>query len=139
MDRGVHPRRGRRPRELAFRTAIASEGGNRVTETAARLDLRDPANLEIARPFLASQAPWSSIAGGASKQAVLDRIASDGIVERSVTDVDDDSRGASLSLTGGWKFGIGGKKVKIHRTLVTATVRRGGVAGQRLDCLPAKG
>jgi hypothetical protein len=105
----------------------------------ARLDLRDPANLESARPFLTSQEPWSSVAGGASKQAVIDRIATDGVVERSVTDVHDDSKGASLSLSGGWRFGIGGKHVKVHKTLVSATVQRGAVVGARLDCVRAKG
>jgi len=132
----THDRNGR-PLELAFRTATPRNHGNQVVETVARLDLRDPVNLESARPFLTSQEPWSSVAGGASKQAVMDRIATDGVVERSVTDVHDDSKGASLSLSGGWKFGLGGKRVKVRKTLVSATVQRGGVVGARLDCVPA--
>lgn len=128
----THDRSG--PRELAFRTAKPGDHGNKVTETVARLDLRDPENLEIARPFLASQEPWSAIGGG-SKQAVLDRIATHGVVERTVTAIDDDTKGAVLSLSGGWKFGLGGKKVAVHKRLVRATVQRGALAGARLDCV----
>jgi hypothetical protein len=127
-----HDRGG--PRELAFRTAKPGDHGNSVTETVARLDLRDPANLRIARPFLASQEPWSALGGGA-KQAVLDRITTHGVVERTVTAIDDDSKGAALSLSGGWKFGIGGKKIAVHKRLVRATVQRGALAGARLDCV----
>jgi hypothetical protein len=128
-----------RPVELAFRTALPSKHGSRVTDTVARLDLRDPANLESARPFLTSQEPWSSVAGGASKQAVLDRIATHGTIERSVSDIHDDTKGMSLSLSGGWKFGVGGKHVKVRKTLVSATVQRGTLVGKRLDCVPAAG
>ena len=131
--------RAGRPLELAFRTALPSQHGNRVSDTVARLDLRDPGNLEAARPFLTSQEPWSSVAGGVNKQAVLDRIAAYGSVERSVSDIHDDSKGMSVSLSGGWKFGIGGKHVKVRKTLVSATVQRGALVGKRLDCVPLPG
>lgn len=124
------------PRELVFRTAVPGDMGNKVTETVARLDLRDPANLAAARPLLDSSEPWSA-AGGAGKQAVMDRIATHGVVERLVSTVDDDSRGASASLKALFRFSLSGKQVRIHRTLVEATAQRGAVTGARLDCLPA--
>jgi hypothetical protein len=117
------------PRELAFRTAVPSERGNHVSETVARLDLREPENLAIARPFLS---------GRAGKDAVLARIGTHGVVERSETDIEDGSKGAALSFGGGWKFGLSGKKVSVHKRLVEATVQRGALMGKRLDCVPSK-
>ena len=38
---------------------------------------------------------------GAARQALLDRIATHGVVERLVSDVDDDSRGASIDFKAG--------------------------------------
>ena len=122
------------PREIAFRQARPSSAGNTVTETVARLDLRDPANLAIARPLFESKQRWTAV-GGAGKQAVMDRIATHGVVERTVTDVDDDSTGAAFAVSGGWKFGLGGKKVTVHKRLVRANVQRGALNGARLDCL----
>jgi len=128
--------RAGKPRELVFRTAAPSDGGT-VTDTVARLDLRDPANLMAARQFIDSPVPWESI-GGPGKQAVMDRIATHGIVETSVSKIDDRSRGAAASVKLGLKFGLGAKKVKVLRRLVAATATvGGGLTGKRLDCLPA--
>ena len=124
------------PREIAFRRVVPSAAGTKVTETFARLDLRDPSNLAIALPLFESHERWSAV-GGAGKQAVLDRIATHGVVDRTVTSVQDASRGASFAVSGGWKFGLGGKKVAVHRRLVEATVQRGALSGARLDCLAA--
>jgi hypothetical protein len=122
------------PREIAFRQASPSHAGATVTETVARLDLRDPANLAIARALFDSKDRWTAV-GGAGKQAVMDRIATHGVVERTVTRVEDDSTGASLAISGGWKFGLGGKKLSVHKRLVRATVQRGALSGARLDCV----
>jgi hypothetical protein len=119
------------PRELAFRTASPSKLGNHVTETVARLDLRDPSNLALARALIRSPGP-------SAKRALAERILTHGIVETNEIDVEDDSKGASLAFSGGWKFGLGGKHVTVHRTLVKATVRRGALSGRRLDCVPAR-
>jgi hypothetical protein len=113
---------------------MASNAGNTVTETVARLDLRDPANLAIARLLFESTKRWTAV-GGAGKRAVMDRIATHGIVERTVSDIDDDSASASFGVSGGWKFALGGRKVAVHKRLVRATVQRGALAGARLDCV----
>ena len=55
---------------------------------------------------------------GAARQALLERIATHGIVERLDSDVDDDSRGASIDSRPVVKFGLGGKKLAVHRTLI---------------------
>jgi hypothetical protein len=119
------------PRELVFRTARPAKLGNHVTETVARLDLRDPSNLALARALIGSP-------GTAAKRALAERILTHGVVETNEIDVEDDSKGASLSFSGGWKFGLGGKHVTVHRTLVKATVQRGALSGRRLDCVPAR-
>jgi hypothetical protein len=124
------------PREIAFRQATPSSAGNTVTETVARLDLRDPINLAIARPLFESTRRWTAV-GGAGKQVVMDRIATHGVVERTVSDIHDDSVGASVGISGGWRFALGGRKVAVHRRLVRATVQRGALTGARLDCVPA--
>ena len=124
-------------RELVLRSAIPSDGGRRVHDTVARLDLRDPRNLAVARQFLMSPATWAT-AGGLGKRALLDRIATHGILERTVSAVQDRSRGLSASAKLGIKFGATGKKIRILRRLLEATaVVGGGLAGRRLDCLPA--
>jgi hypothetical protein len=56
-----------------------------------------------------------------------------------VSEVDDSSRGGSLDVKLGVKFGLGGKKLDVHRTLVGATIQRGALIGKRLDCLLARG
>ncbi|HET6550417.1 MAG TPA: hypothetical protein VFG79_18275 [Solirubrobacter sp.] len=116
------------PRELAFRTADAN--GDRVTETVARLDLRDPETLAAARPLRHSPFPWHAD----RVRAVLRRIDTHGTVERAVSTVDDRSVGASGHVAGGIKFGAGGRLIKIHRTLVEATARTGGRERERFDC-----
>ena len=124
------------PRELVLRTAAPSDAGKELTETAARLDLRDPANLAVARPLLDSQEPWSAV-GGAGKQAVMDRIATHGVVERTVSAVDDRSWGASAAVKAGLRFSLSGKRVKVLKRTVEASVQRGALKGARLDCVPA--
>jgi len=134
-----YTRKAGKPLELVLRTATTSEGAELVEDVAARLDLRDPANMAIARPFLENPATWVT-GGGAGKRAVLDRIATHGIVERAVSMSEDHSRGGSIAVKLGFKFGLGGKKIKLLRRLVEATATvGGGLTGKRLDCLPAAG
>jgi len=70
-------------------------------------------------------------------KAVLDRIQSHGVIERVVTDVEDDSVGATGSVRGGWKFGAAGKRIRMHKQLVEATARTGGADRDRFDCATA--
>jgi len=107
------------PRELAFRTAVAPPAGGTLTEVVARLDLTDPANLAAAR----------------DRQAALDRIATHGTVERLVSRVRDDSRGAALAVKAGLEFKLGGRRVSVHQQLVEASVQRGALRSRRLDCV----
>jgi hypothetical protein len=146
---GVHPfrtdgrqewvleytRKHGRPLELVLRTGVASAGAEKVADVAARLDLRVPANLAVARPFLNSAGTWLS--GGVARRAILDRIATHGIVERWVSTSEDHSRGGSINAKLGIKFSVGGKKIKLVRHLIEATATiGGGLTGKRLDCLP---
>jgi hypothetical protein len=124
------------PREIAFRRGDASDGGKRVSETVMRLDLREPANLAVARPLIDTRLPWPPDIR-ARVEAVLRRIATDGTVERAISEVDDRSWGASGSVRGGLEFGAGGKRIKVHRKLVEATARTGGpYERERFDCQP---
>jgi hypothetical protein len=121
-------------RELVFRHAEPADLGNKVTETIARLDLRDPGNLAAARPLLEHNLPWPP-GDGPRKAAVMRRIATHGVIERTVSEIDDDSKGASGSIRGGLKLGASARKLKIRKQLVQATVQRGALAGARLDCV----
>jgi hypothetical protein len=132
-----YTRKHGKPVELILRTGIASEGAERVEDVAARLDLRDPANLAVARPFLESPGTWLS-GGTLGKRAVLDRIATHGIVERWVSTSEDHSRGGSINAKLGIKFSLGGKRIKLVRRLIEASATvGGGLTGKRLDCVPS--
>jgi hypothetical protein len=124
-------------RELVFRHAEPDDLGNKLTETIARLDLRDPANLAAARPLLEHGLPWPP-GDGPRKQAVMRRIVSHGVIERTVSEIDDDSKGASGWVRGGLKLGASARKVQVRRQLVQASVQRGALDGARLDCVPAR-
>lgn len=125
---------GGEARELVLRRAVTEPGGSRIRETIARLDLRVPENLAIARPLVDGPMPRSFGAGAA---AVLERIATHGIVERLVSTIQDGSRGGAVSVKAGLKFSVAAKRVQVVRRLVAATASvAGGVAGRRLDCLP---
>lgn len=119
------------PRELAFRHAAASDMDSKVTETVSRLDLRDPANRAVAAPLLAMKLPWGD---GAAIDAVAARIRSHGTIERTVSSVEDDTKGISGSAKGGWKFGGSVKRIKVHRELISAGARVGGLERVRYDC-----
>jgi hypothetical protein len=106
-----------------------------LTETVARLDLRDPANYAIARPLLDTRLPWPPDIDR-KVRAVLARIGTHGVVERTVSELDDGSGGVSGSVRGGWKFGAGGRRIKVHKQLVSASARTGGSHERdRFDCI----
>lgn len=121
------------PRELAFRHIIPGDRDSRQTEIVARLDLRDPANVAVARPLLGVRFPWGA-RERAALAAVSERIASHGTIERTVSSIEDDSRGISGSVRGGAKFGAAFKRIAVHRSLVEASARAGGFERRRLDC-----
>jgi hypothetical protein len=132
-----YTRKAGRAHELVLRTARSSEGAAIVVDVAARLDLRDPANMALARPFLESPRTWLT-GGGPGKRALLDRIATHGIVERAVSTSEDHSRGGAFAAKLGVKFGVGARRIKVVRRLVEATATVGGLTGKRLDCLPGQ-
>jgi hypothetical protein len=102
--------------------------------THLRLDLRDPGNLAVARSLLATRP--SELRERA--EAVFRRIETHGIIERTVSEVSDDSRAASFSIQLGAKVGLSGKRIEVHRKLVEATARTGGPRErERFDCQPS--
>jgi hypothetical protein len=121
-------------RELAFRHAAAGESDSKLTESVHRLDLRDPANRAVAAPLLSVRLPWGS-RERATIAAVARRIRSHGTIERTVSSVQDDTKGLSGSVKGGWKFGGSIKRIKVHRELVSASARVGGLDRERYDCV----
>ncbi len=120
------------PREIAFRHAAASDMDSQITETVSRLDLRDPENRAVAARLLAMRLPWRD---RGAIEAVARRIRSHGTIERTVSSVADDTKGISGSVKGGWKFGGSVKRIKVHRELVSAGARVGGMERERYDCV----
>jgi hypothetical protein len=121
------------PRELAFRTAVPGERGSRLTETVSRLDLRDAGNRAVARQLVDTAWPWPANLAGAVR-AVADRISSHGTIERTFSEVDDGSWGAAAEAAEELKFGVSYKRIKVRRSLVSASARAGGFERERLDC-----
>jgi hypothetical protein len=68
---------------------------------------------------------------------VLARIGTHGTVERTVSEITDDSFGVSGSVRTTSTFGAAGKKINVHRKLVEATARTGGDDRDRFDCATA--
>lgn len=122
------------PREIAIRHAVPSGMGGQVEETVGRLDLRDPANLAFARSLIDARLPWPPHLHKQAR-ALGRRIATHGVVERTVMTVEDGSRGASASLRLGVKVGASYRHIKVRRELVSATARTGGAERERFDCV----
>jgi hypothetical protein len=90
--------------------------------------------VALAAPLLAAPCPWGPRVSDRVR-LVLQRIGTHGTVERTVSEVDDASWGASGHVAGGIRFGAAGKRIKVHRTLVEATARTGGSRErERFDC-----
>lgn len=125
------------PRELVFRHADPSDHGNRVTETVARLGLRDPANWAVARPLVEDYHGPAAVARAAA--AALRRIRAAGVTERYVSTVADRSSGASLSFAVGLKFSAGARKIDVDKRLVAASAwTPGSHERERYDCAEAQ-
>jgi len=124
------------PREIGFRRMNATDRGDRSEESVMRLDLRDPENLAVARPLLDTRLPWPGALRG-RVDAVLARIGTHGTVERTISEVADDSVGGSMAINARGKFGLAGKLIHVHRRLVGATARTGGAERDRFDCVTA--
>ncbi len=119
-------------RELVFRAAAPSERGNRVTDTVVHLDLRDPANLALARAMLQARTPAALSRAGS---AVVQRARAAGVIERSVSDLNDVSYTASGDIKLGLQFGGSYKRIKVRKNLVHASAWVNG-SGEldRYDC-----
>lgn len=121
------------PREVAFRT-VEGAAHDRVVETVARLDLRDPANRAVAAPLLARRLPWPP-AVDRELRTLVARAVRSGIVERAVYDVRNGSQELELSAKLGLALGVRGSEVDIDRRLVAATAwTQGSRARERADC-----
>lgn len=119
------------PREVAVRVNRATAMGDRLSETVMRLDLRDAENLAFARSLLRVPYPWPGQMRDDFAR-LLARMASHGTIERIESAVEDDSGGVSGSL--GKLVGGGYKRIKVSRSLVSASARAGGFERRRLDC-----
>jgi hypothetical protein len=122
------------PREVAFRTVERAAQADRVVETVARLDLRDPGNRAVAAPLLARRLPWPP-AVHRELRTLVARAVRSGTVERAVYDVRDGSQELELSAQLGVALGVRGTEVEIDRRLVAATAwTHGSHARERADC-----
>jgi hypothetical protein len=121
------------PREVVLRHADPSDGGNRVTETVARLNVRDPANWAVAHALVEDYHGPAAVARAA--EAVLRRIREAGVTERYVSTVADNTSGVALSFAAGLKFSFDARKVKIDKRLLEASAWTPGSAErERFDC-----
>ena len=127
-------REARRPREIAFRTAQPGPGTDQVTDTVARLDLRDPANRAAAAPLLDRRLPWpGGLVGDVT--SLIRRAVQTGVVERSVYAVRDDSGEFKLSAKLGVALGFDVDDVEVERRLVAASAwTHGSRERERADC-----
>jgi hypothetical protein len=123
------------PRELAFRNAYPSDLGNKLTETVARLDLRDAGNRAVAQTLIDTPLPWPPSVLGHLHE-VMARIDTHGTVETTVSEVKDSSRGVSGHISDEVAFGFAGTLIDVHKQLVSAYARtNGSLARDRFDCL----
>jgi hypothetical protein len=122
-------------REIAFRRLGAGAGGGRVVDTVARLDLRDPGNRRAAEALLAHPLPWRTAAATALR-GVLQLAVRRGTVERAVYDVRDESGQVEIAAKLGAELGVDSRKVRVRRTLVSASAWTGGSQERvREDCV----
>jgi hypothetical protein len=125
-------------RELEFRRVEAAPArpaeSDRMVETVARLDLRDPANRAAAAPLLDRRLPWPP-GVVADLRAVLRHTATHGTVERAVYAVRDRSHELAGAGRIGIEFGLEATAVDVARRLVAASAwTRGSPERHREDC-----
>jgi hypothetical protein len=123
------------PRALVFRRAVPSQGGNRLTEVVATLDLRSPANWAVARPVIERlRGPHGA---AADVRAVLRRIRAAGTTQLYTSAYNDSSTGVSAAFGVGLKLGGSVEVVHIRKQLLDARAWTPGSAERaRADCLP---
>jgi len=123
------------PRELAFRISAPGSGEGRVVETVARLDLRVPANFDVAARLLRHRAPWPPSAAADLREAIRQTVRT-GTVERSVYAVEDGSRSLELAARFGTEVGVEAGYSKVDRRLVEASAWTAGSQERaREDCI----
>jgi hypothetical protein len=122
-------------KELAFRTVAEGTQPGDVTETTARLDLRDPANRAVADRLLRVRLPWPpSVAR--DLRAVVRRAVTHGTVERAVYAVEDHSHELVAAARLALELGIEAESVDVARRLVDAVAwTRGSPERRRADCV----
>jgi hypothetical protein len=121
-------------RELRFRSASLAAGG-RLVEWSAALDLRDPANRAAAAPLLEAKAPWPP-AAIRQVEAVLAQARRTGVVERTVSAVQDDSHDFSAGAKLGLALGLDVRSSHVDQHLMAASAWTGGSGErERADCL----
>ena len=115
-------------RELVLRTAIAADG--RLEERTARLDLRDARSRELAARLLRPGRTAGDL------RALMARVATHGIAERTGYSVEEEQRGFSMAGRLGVALGLTHERVVAERRLTDAIAWvRGGPAQRRFDCL----
>jgi hypothetical protein len=118
-------------RELTLRTATSA--GGRLDQYSARLDLRDPANRAVAERLL-RVGGWTPT----TLHELVERLASDGVLERARYAVSERQRGFSIAGKLGVALGLELSRVTSELRLVDAVAWiRGGPAQRRFDCLDA--
>jgi hypothetical protein len=123
------------PAELAFREALPSAAGDRLTETVKRLDLRNPGNRFVAEPLLAvpSLRPPDQLE---NVRRVLRWIETEGTIERAVYDVDDRSKSVGFTAKWGEELGFSHDAIRVGQRLLDASAEAPGAkARERFDCL----
>ncbi len=115
-------------RELVLRAATASDG--RLEELGARLDLRDDGSRAIAEHVLRPGRTADDL------RALMRRVATHGVVERTGYAVAERRRGFSVAGRLGVALGLSHERITAERRLVDATAWvRGGPPQRRFDCL----
>ena len=116
-------------RALELRTAVAY--GDRLEESTARVDLREPDARALAERLLR---PGTGTAD--ALRAVADHAAAHGVVERSTYVTTERRRGVSLAARLGLSLGFSHERIQAERRLTGAVAWiEGGPAQRRLDCL----
>jgi hypothetical protein len=123
--------------QLALRTVISGDGGNRVTETLRRLDLRMPGNRFVAQPLLGAGMFRPPTPGYVRDlRRVVDWIDTEGTIERATYAVDDTSKQLGLTLKFGEELGFAHTAVRVGQRLIDATAKApGSKERSRFDCL----
>ena len=126
-------RAGDEPRELAFRT-VERAGARKLVETVARLDLRVPANREVAERLLRRPAPYGALVAGDLRDVIRHTVVH-GTVERSTYATATETRRIELAARLGLELGIDARRVESTSHLTSAHAWTQGTGPrERVDC-----